>query len=186
MKPFIAITLAATLALAAALPVPADEKEAFESSAWGTHARPGVAPVRNRLYREECGSCHMAYPPGLLPAQSWERIMTSLDDHFGENAELPERDRVRILNYLLDYAAGRADYRVSNRVMWDLKGQQPPLRITELPYFRREHHELSPRMVRKNPKVRSFSNCDLCHVRADKGSFDEHEVYIPGYGRYDD
>ena len=26
----------------------------------------GVAPVTSPLYQEECGSCHLAYPPGLL------------------------------------------------------------------------------------------------------------------------
>ncbi|NML15911.1 hypothetical protein [Azohydromonas caseinilytica] len=24
-------------------------------------------------YRQECGSCHVAYPPGMLPAASWQR-----------------------------------------------------------------------------------------------------------------
>ena len=45
-----------------------------------------VAAVENPLYQEECGSCHMAYPPGLLPGRSWEKLMTGLADHFGENA----------------------------------------------------------------------------------------------------
>ena len=36
----------------------------------------GVAPVTNALYAEECGSCHFAYPPGLLPASSWQQVMT--------------------------------------------------------------------------------------------------------------
>ena len=31
--------------------------------------RPGVLPVNNENYKEECGSCHMAYSPGLLPKQ---------------------------------------------------------------------------------------------------------------------
>ena len=24
-------------------------------------------------YRQECASCHTAYPPGMLPAASWQR-----------------------------------------------------------------------------------------------------------------
>jgi mono/diheme cytochrome c family protein len=33
------------------------------------------------LYKQECAACHMAYPPGLLPARSWTRIMSGLDKH---------------------------------------------------------------------------------------------------------
>ena len=38
-----------------------------------------LAPVVNETYRTECGGCHFAYQPGLLPAQDWERLMGSLD-----------------------------------------------------------------------------------------------------------
>ncbi|WJW74300.1 diheme cytochrome c [Thiohalobacter sp. IOR34] len=161
-----------------------DDDEGFFRRSWGAAAPPGVAVVDNRLYREECGSCHMAYPPGLLPAPSWERLMAALDDHFGENAELPERERTIILNYLLDAAAGRSNYRVSNKMLRGMK--EPPLRISELPYFRHEHREIPQRLVSGNSRVRSLSNCDACHTRADQGSFSEHEIHIPGYGRYQD
>ena len=39
-------------------------------------------------YTDACGSCHLVYQPGLLPARSWDRIMATLSDHFGDNAEL--------------------------------------------------------------------------------------------------
>ena len=51
----------------------------------------GASAMNNPLYKQECGSCHFAYPPSFLPARSWEKIMKNLSDHFGENAEfLPE------------------------------------------------------------------------------------------------
>ncbi len=189
--PLLALAAAAVVVTAGALwpPVSADEDEyheRFEHRAppWGVRARPGVAPVENALYREECGSCHMAYPPGLLPALSWERIMATLDDHFGENAELDEETRARLLNYLLDHSAGRIDYRLSNRLVRGLR--QVPLRITDLPYFRHEHREIPPRLVTGNPRVRSFSNCNACHLHAEQGFFGEHDIHIPGYGRHED
>ena len=61
--------------------------------------RLAVAPL-DPTYREECGACHMAYPPVLLPAASWDRIMSGLDDHFGDNAELDARTREQLLGYL--------------------------------------------------------------------------------------
>ena len=34
-------------------------------------------------YQQECAACHTAYPPGLLPAASWQRLMGGLGKHFG-------------------------------------------------------------------------------------------------------
>jgi hypothetical protein len=43
------------------------------------------------LYKDECGSCHFAYPPTMLPAASWERVMAGLGAHFGDNADSAPR-----------------------------------------------------------------------------------------------
>ncbi len=43
-------------------------------------------------YKQECGSCHLAYPPGLLPASSWQRLMGDLPHHFGTDASLDAAD----------------------------------------------------------------------------------------------
>jgi len=100
----------------------------------------GVAPVTDPLYKEECGSCHFAYPPGLLPAASWQRIMAGLDDHFGDNAELDTQAGKQLNDYLTTYAADASGYRRSRAIMRSLRySRTPPLRITETPYFRHEH-----------------------------------------------
>ncbi len=150
---------------------------------WGKR---GVAPVTNPQYREECGGCHFAYQPGLLPVRSWKKLMAGLDDHFGENAELPAEDRQAMTDYLVNNAADKANYHRSQKIMKYMRKNETPLRISETRYFVREHDELSNRMVKNNPKVGSFSNCEACHTRADKGSFREREISIPGFGRWED
>ena len=50
---------------------------------------------------KECGTCHMAYPPEMLPIRSCQKIMSGLVDHFGENAALSETVRADIEAYLL-------------------------------------------------------------------------------------
>jgi hypothetical protein len=142
-------------------------------------ARAG-APISPQ-YAEECGSCHMAYPAKLLPAESWRKIMARLDDHFGENAELDEGARREIEDYLLQ-ASARDSYRKLFRNL----GDSAPLRITELPYFVHEHDEIPSRFVAGNERVRSFSQCNACHQNAERGLFDEDDVVIPGVGRWDD
>ena len=40
------------------------------------------------MYVQECGSCHAPFPPGLLPVDSWQRLMNDLPRHFGTDASV--------------------------------------------------------------------------------------------------
>ncbi|TNF38608.1 MAG: cytochrome C [Gammaproteobacteria bacterium] len=153
---------------------------------WKDSPRSYLDKASNEQYLKECGACHFAYQPGLLSAASWEQVMANLADHFGENAELPASEVNSIRNYLLNNAAGRVNAKLSEKMLQNSNARQPILRITETPYFRKEHDEIPARMVKDNPKVVSFSRCDACHTRAADASFNEHEVSIPGYGRWED
>lgn len=117
-----------------------------------------------RSYQTECGSCHLAYPPRLLPAASWRRLLGGLEDHFGQNAEVDAQTRATLQGFL-DANAGRD------------RGEAP-LRITELRSWRREHRELSAEVWRRKA-VGTPANCQACHRTADQGTFDEHRVRIP-------
>ena len=153
---------------------------------WGWSRRgPDVAPVKNELYKSECGTCHFAYQPGLLPAQSWKKLMGSLADHFGENAELDSETQKQLTEYLVMHAAETSDTRRSAKILNSL-GNEAPLRITDVPYIRYKHGEIPTRLIRGNDKVRSLSNCAACHTRADTGSFAEREIVVPGAGRWED
>jgi hypothetical protein len=146
----------------------------------------GVAPVKNPSYVEECSSCHFAYQPGLLPSRSWEKIMSNLGDHFGDNAELDAPIRKELLRYLVDNGADRSNYRRSKKIMRTIGVNDAPMQITKVSYFKRKHDELSNRMVAANPKVVSLGNCGACHTKADTGSFSEREIDIPGFGAWHD
>lgn len=145
-----------------------------------------VAPVRDARYARECGSCHFAYPPGLLPARSWQKLMGNLADHFGDNAELPQEDAAAITDYLVKNAADRSNYRRSVKIDDSLSARQMPVRITQVPYIVSKHREIPARLVADNPKVRSLSQCAACHTKAEAGSFSESEINVPGYGRWED
>ncbi len=163
-----------------------EENEDDDKHKAGFFSSLDVAPAKNALYREECGSCHFAYQPGLLPARSWQKMMGQLDDHFGENAELDEATRKVLTEYLASNAAEHSDYKRPQKILSSLAAEQTPLRITETRYFQRKHHELPASMVQNNPRVGSFSACAACHANADQGSYSEHEIFIPGYGQWDD
>ncbi|ATX82184.1 Dihem cytochrome c [Mariprofundus ferrinatatus] len=145
-----------------------------------------VAAVMNKTYETECGACHFAYQPGFLPVRSWVKMMGNLEDHFGDNATLDAVTSKEILDYLSNNAADRKNQRFSRSILRSIPQETTPLRITETRFFTGEHHELPKRLVRDNPKVRSFSNCQSCHTQAAKGDFNEHRVVVPGFGRWDD
>lgn len=119
-------------------------------------------------YQQECAACHIAYPPGMLPAASWQRLMGGLDRHFGTDASL-DAESVKQISAWLQTHAG-----THRRV----KEVPPEDRITRSAWFVRKHDEV-PAAAWKHPKVKTASNCAACHVQADQGVFNEHDVRIP-------
>ena len=146
----------------------------------------GVAMLENPLYIEECGSCHMAYPAGLLPAVSWEKIMQGLDEHFGDNAELDEESNQQITNFLQKNSSDNAHYRRSKQFTDESSMQNAQIRITASRYFMHEHDDIPDRLVSGNQQVKSFSHCNACHLKAEQSMFNEHDIKIPRYGGWDD
>lgn len=139
-----------------------------------------LTPVTNERYRTECGGCHLAYPPGLLPAAAWGRLTGSLDDHFGDDASLDPAVADELLVYLTANSAdGNQSIRSHAFAARPIPLDRPP-RITQTVYFQRKHERVPGRLVTENPKVGSFSNCQACHPGAKRGSFNEHRVVIPG------
>lgn len=148
----------------------------------------GVEPVKNELYEESCGECHFAFQPGWLPKASWNKLLApqALEDHFGENAELDEEDRINVLKFLTKNAAEYSSYRMSKKIMHSLRDDKAPLRITKTRYIKRKHHEIPEKYIKGNKKVRLLSNCERCHTQAEKGNFEEDTVVIPTIGRWID
>jgi len=146
-----------------------------------------VAAVDNPVYQEECGACHFAYQPGLLPARSWEKVMApkALESHFGDNAELENDVRMALANYLQKNSADKANYKRSRKIMASLR-DRAPLRITDTPYIQRKHREIPNRMIQGNTQVKTLSACDACHKDAIKGMYDDDGVSVPGFGRWED
>lgn len=163
-----------------------DDEGEYEGKGSLFQKTPDVAAVHNQTYVDECASCHMAYPPGLLPARSWQTLMDGLSNHFGDNAELDPVTAAEVTRYLVDNSADKSNYRRSKKIMRRLDSKTVPLRITELSYIQKKHDEIPQRFIKTNKQVGSLSNCIACHQGAEKGSFSERDIRIPSYGRWDD
>ncbi len=133
----------------------------------------GVAPVKDAVVIKECGACHMVFQPSFLPARSWQKMMEGLKDHFGENAELDEATAKRIGEYLTANAGDRGYF--SGRALRGLAASETPLRISEMPWFVREHERhgrISPSALQR-AHAKSKSDCAACHPDAAKGNYDD-------------
>jgi mono/diheme cytochrome c family protein len=132
-----------------------------------------------KLYLSECGSCHTAYAPGLLPARSWKKMLYELDRHFGEDASLDEAQRAAIEKAILPLAADTPGATMlMRRIAQGINGNEAPQRISGSPYFKFMHDEV-PAHFWKRAKVGNPSNCVACHTRANEGRYYEREVSIP-------
>ena len=127
-------------------------------------------PVTDKLTLQECGSCHLAFPPSMLPAASWKRMMGDLQNHFGDDASVDAATAAAITRYLAGHAGDAAGQ--PGKLLRGVRPGDAPLRITELPKWVSEHREV-PKSDWARKDVGSKANCAACHVDAAKGYFED-------------
>jgi cytochrome b len=152
----------------------------LSSSGWtsgyaATRAQARAQKPAPTPWAKECGGCHLAYVPALLPQRSWERMMREQAEHFGEDLSLSSA----AAKALLDEA--RANARPS-WAEWKLAASAPaaesPQRITELRFWRRAHHDL-PESAFRAPVSLGRHDCESCHLDAASGIFHPRMIQRP-------
>lgn len=131
----------------------------------GSVTLPSGAPP---VWKSECSSCHVAYPPQLLAKHGWQNVMNGLQKHFGSDASLAPADAKTILAFLERNAAPDGE-----------RFDATSGRITDTRWYGRKHHEI-PSSAFRSPEVKSAANCQACHEGADKGRFSEHALTAVG------
>jgi len=178
--------IAALLASALVITAPVYAQDSMTEWLFSIDRMKGVKPVTDKRYAKECGDCHFAYQPGLLPGKSWKKLLAAdaLKNHFGENAELDPSTRDAILDYAVNNAAETSWYKRSRKIAVATEQGPAPLRITELHYISRVHQHIPEKMIKGNKEVKSLSMCNACHTEASKGVYDSDTVNIPNYPGY--
>jgi hypothetical protein len=151
MKPLLSAALIASLAPAAFA---------------GASKLPLPEGVGRAPYLSECGGCHLAYPPQLLSAQSWSRLMAGLSRHFGSDASVDAATAATIGAYLQANAGSPRKFGAAVD------------RISATRWFAHEHDEV-PAAVWASPAVGSAANCGACHAGAERGDYSERTVRLP-------
>jgi hypothetical protein len=134
--------------------------------------------VTDAAYKKECGACHMAFPPQLLPARSWKRVMGSLDSHFGESAKLDAATHEKIGAYLASNSADRAHNAESMAIMASVGSADTPDRITKVPYIEGIHAAVLEPRWKGTPRPKTLAECSTCHYRAETGDFFERRFKV--------
>ena len=119
-------------------------------------------------YQQECAACHLAYPPAFLPAVSWKRMMSNLEQHFGSDASIDSKTANEITSWLTDHAG------TYKRVKEAPKDD----RITLSAWFVRKHRKIEDEVWLRE-SIKSKANCLACHVQAERGNYDDDHVVIP-------
>lgn len=159
------IAASAVIAMAAAVGATADDR--FPS-------------ISNETVRSECGDCHIAYPPQMLPQRSWRKLMGTLPKHFDEELGLDDETKQQVLRYLLDNAADESEAKAARKFLRGLGSGDTPIRITDTPRWKDKHHEL-PESVWSDSRVATKGDCSVCHTEAARGLYDDDDgLRIPG------
>jgi cytochrome b len=141
----------------------------------------GVPPFAlDRTYTQECGSCHLAYPPSLAGAAIWTAVMGGLTNHFGENASLDAATTTNLGDWLRANSGEHWDTRAANE--FRLANPTDPQRITATASWVRMHSKL-PDAIFKSPKVGAKGACATCHRDAASGRFDPQDISTPKEAR---
>jgi cytochrome b len=137
----------------------------------------GVPPVRlDPVFEEQCGSCHLAFPPSLAPAATWDRIMADTQHHFGTDMGLPPELVAHIHAFLDANSAEHWDTLPSHLLR--TPATDGGSRISDMPGWQRVHRHIPAWVFAAKPIYRR-SNCEACHADAATGRFAPQDIAIP-------
>jgi len=134
-------------------------------------------PATNATYEKSCGGCHWAYVPALLPSKSWENILETLNDHFGNDVVLSAQERSDVYSFLTSNSSEKTSAKIGRKISQSLGGVSPS-RIVDVPYIQRKHRKVVQATFLRN-SIKSLSNCIACHPSASVSRFDDDDVKIP-------
>jgi cytochrome b len=136
------------------------------------------ASLKAQPWSVECSGCHLAYPPGILPAASWDRMLDEQHEHFGEDLGLSPA-KIAVLR---DYARRMPP---ASWGAWKLQRSATaagsPQRLSEVAFWRHAHHGL-PDSAFRPPSSAGRHECEACHADAHSGIFHPRMIHMSKAG----
>ena len=132
----------------------------------------------NDLWQEECGACHLAYHPSLLPRRSWEKLLAQQNEHFSEDLYLDVDTNTQLLSYAREHAAENGVTEASWKILHGIAPDVTPVRITNTGYWKDKHKEI-PEKTWNQSNVNGRYNCAACHLDAEQGWYEDSSMRVP-------
>ena len=132
----------------------------------------------NALWRQECGDCHFAFHPTLLPERSWRKVFEQQHEHFGDDLDLSEDTLKELLAFHLKYPAESNLTEPARKILFYTPENETPIRVTETHYWVKKHEDVNPKYW-KHKKVKSKANCRACHLDAERGTYEDSDMRLP-------
>jgi hypothetical protein len=132
----------------------------------------------NALWRQECGDCHLAFHPTLLPARSWRKLLDTQDQHFDEDLALDEDTMSELETFLINNAAETGLTEAARKINASVPATETPLTITKTDYWKQKHRDIKETYW-KHTQVKGKSNCSACHLDAEAGTFEDAAMRLP-------
>jgi cytochrome b len=133
----------------------------------------GPALAMDPQWQHECGSCHLAFHPSLLPARSWQAMLTE-QDHFGEDLALDAKVVASLSSFAAAHSAEHAETPAAWRIASRTPASSTPLRITEISYWKGRHAGVTDEDWKRVKKI----DCGGCHLDAELGTFEPGAIHI--------
>ena len=106
-----------------------------------------------KLYLENCDTCHIGIPPAVMPSETWRQLIQD-PEHYGVTINPLQGPEVQILwQYMREYSRPQA------------ADESTPYRIYQSRFFKALH----PRV--QFPQKVNLASCISCHPGAEKYDF---------------
>ncbi|WP_419766374.1 MAG: cytochrome C [Arcobacter sp.] len=100
--------------------------------------------------------------------------MDNLENHFGDDASLDEKDEKTILDFLVKYSAEKSTKEASFKILKSLENKDI-IAITQTSFWKNEHKDI-PKDVFLHNEVKSKANCKACHSDVEKGLIEDDKI----------
>ena len=138
----------------------------------------GIALPDNELWRAECGDCHLAYYPVLLPARSWDKLLQTQENHFDEDLALDKESITEIRTFLLANSADSKQTEAARKINASTPANETPLEVSKTVYWLKKHDDIDEKYWQSNI-VNSKGNCEACHFDAQQGTYEDSGMRLP-------
>ena len=100
--------------------------------------------------------------------------MGNLENHFGDDASIPEESNQNILAFLLENSAETSTTKASWKFLSSI-GDKDIIALTKTKFWEKKHRDI-PKELFEHKEIKSKANCKACHSDVEKGLIENENI----------